>query len=301
MAENKFIREFLNHIKVEKNYSAHTIRSYQQDLNRMKEFFDRYDGESSLDKLDKSAVQFFLADISKSGITATSLSRKIATVKSFYRFMIEFGYVKSNVTHGIAFPKIPKKLPRILNEKEMKLLLSSPDLKTTEGIRDRMMMEILYSSGMRISELITIRLKNIRLEQGQIKVMGKGKRERQVLLGTKAIKYLKLFLSIRNDLLYSNSIYLIPKLRKNHSGKSHISIKKVYNILKKYLNQFNDDIISPHSIRHSTATHMLERGADLMSVKETLGHENIISTQVYTHVQKKYMEKVYKQAHPHGN
>jgi len=131
--------------------------------------------------------------------------------------------------------------------------------------------------------------------------LGKGNRERQVLLGTKAIKYLKKFLTIRKGLQYSDSIFLIPKLRKNQSGNSHISIKKVYNVLKKYLNQVNEGIISPHSIRHSTATHMLERGADLMSVKETLGHENIISTQVYTHVQKKYMEKVYKQAHPHGN
>lgn len=302
MAVNKFIQEFLDHLKIEKFYSANTIRSYQHDLGSFQEFLDHYDGSENIDKIDRSAIQFFLANVSKSGIKSSTLSRKIATIKSFYRFMREMEYIETNITNGIVFPKIPKNLPKILNESEMTQLLALPDTATTEGIRDRMMLEILYSTGMRISELITIKLNNIRTEQGQVKVMGKGRRERQVILGSKAIKALKNYLSIREQIKYSNSHYLIPQLRKSQNRDTHISIKKVFNILKGYLIQVNaDDTISPHSIRHSTATHMLERGADLMSVKDTLGHANIISTQVYTHVQKKYMEKVYKQAHPHGN
>ena len=272
--------------KIEKNYSINTIRSYKTDLICMQNFFKNYGNGDSLDKLDRSAVQFFLAHISKSGIKARTLSRKIASVKSFFRFMMEHEYIHSNITQGIVFPKIPKNLPRVLTEKEINNLFCIPDIETPIGIRDRMILEILYSSGIRISELVTIKLVDIRLEQAQIKVMGKVRKVRQIILGEEAKKYLKKFISIRKNLKFSDSPYLIPKLRKNQTGNLHISIKKVYNILMSYILKVTDDNVSPHSIRHSMATHMLERGADLMSVKDTLGHENIISTQVYTHVQK---------------
>jgi site-specific recombinase XerD len=292
-----YIKEFLDYLKIERNFSNNTIRAYKNDLNNFSNFLISYDGESSIHLIDRSAIQFYLSKISKSDISSITLSRKLASIKSLYRYLVEQEIVENNITKGIGFPKIPKKLPAYLSEKEMEKLIEIPDIHSKNPIKDKLILEILYSTGMRISELVSIKKNNIRLEEGLISVMGKGQIERMVILGTPAKKSLKKYMEKNKN----NSKFLFPNERGN-SKTGHVCIRKTFNDIKKMLMlATNNDGLSPHSIRHSTATHLLENGTDLLSVKEIMGHASLKSTQIYTHVQKDYMRKVYNLAHPEGN
>lgn len=294
---NNYISEFLNYLKYEKNFSQHTISAYKTDLNNLDLFIEKYEGDLSFEDIDRPIIQFYLSEISERNISARTLSRKIATIKSFFRYLVEQEILDKNIAKGIAFPKIPKKLPTFLTEKEIEKLMDSPRIHSKNPVKDKLILELFYSSGMRISELVSIKLQNIRLEEGLIKVLGKGNIERQVIVGSFAKKSLKKYLSIMD---VNSTEYLFSSERKN-SKTGHISIRKVYGDVKKLLFlATGNDALSPHSIRHSTATHLLENGTNLISVKEILGHSSLKSTQVYTHVQKEHMSKTYKQAHPEG-
>jgi site-specific recombinase XerD len=299
---NNYISEFLNYLNNEKNFSQHTISAYKTDLTNLDLFIEKYEGNLSFEDVDRSIIQFYLSEISERNISAKTLSRKIATIKSFFRYLVEQEILDKNIAKGIAFPKIPKKLPTFLSEKEIEKLMDSPRIHSKNPVKDKLILELLYSSGMRISELVSIKLQNIRLEEGLIKVLGKGNIERQVIVGSFAKKSLKKYLSIMDlNSTVNSTEYLFPNERKN-SKTGHISIRKVYGDVKKILFlATGNDALSPHSIRHSTATHLLENGTNLISVKEILGHSSLKSTQVYTHVQKEHMSKIYKQAHPEGN
>ena len=297
MKRKDYITEFLVYLKIERNYSDNTIRAYKQDLIGFEDFLKSYGG-SSIHLVDRTAIQFYLSKISQTKISAITLSRKLASIKSFYRYLVEQEIINNNITKGIGFPKIPKKLPSFLSEKEIEKLMEMPEIHSKNPIKDQLILELLYSSGMRISELVEIKLENIRIEEGLIRVMGKGNVERQVILGSFAKKALKIYLK---NTTKNNAIFLFPNERKN-SKTGHISVRKTFNDIKKLLMlATGNDALSPHSIRHSTATHLLENGTDLMSVKEIMGHSSLKSTQIYTHVQKDHMRKVYKLAHPEGN
>ena len=297
MKRKDYITEFLVYLKIERNYSDNTIRAYKQDLIGFEDFLKSYGG-SSIHLVDRTAIQFYLSKISQTKISAITLSRKLASIKSFYRYLVEQEIIDNNITKGIGFPKIPKKLPSFLSEKEIEKLMEMPEIHSKNPIKDQLILELLYSSGMRISELVEIKLENIRIEEGLIRVMGKGNVERQVILGSFAKKALKIYLK---NITKNNNIFLFPNERKN-SKTGHISVRKTFNDIKKLLMlATGNDALSPHSIRHSTATHLLENGTDLMSVKEIMGHSSLKSTQIYTHVQKDHMRKVYNLAHPEGN
>lgn len=292
------ILEFLEYLKNEKNFSHCTISAYKSDLNKFDSHLDNYAGNASIHEIDVSMLKFYLSKISEKKISARTLSRKIATIKSFFRYLVEQEILDKNITSGIVFPKLPKKLPSFLSEKEIEKLMEIPKFHSKNPIKDKLILELLYSSGMRINELVAIKKQDIRLEEGLIKVLGKGNIERQVIIGSYAKKSLKSYL--KNDGKV-NSKYLFPSNWKN-SKVGHISVRKTYGDIKKYLLlATGNDALTPHSIRHSTATHLLENGTDLISVKEIMGHASLTSTQVYTHVQKEHMSKVYNQAHPEGN
>ena len=292
----KNIIHFLNFIKYEKNYSNNTINAYKCDLNEMIAYFELNKKDLSLN--NRTSIQNFLSHISEKKISAKTLSRKIASIKSFFKYLINQEVITNNITKGISFPKLPKKVPVFLTENEIKKLIEMPKYHSKYPQRDSLILELLYSTGMRISELVSIKIEDIRLEEGIIKVLGKGKIERDVIIGSFAKISLKKYLKCRKHVM---SIFLFPTENKR-SIKKHISIRKVFGDVKKYLFLATDNnSLSPHSIRHTTATHMLVNGADLISIKKILGHKSLKSTQTYTHVQKDYIKKVYKQSHPEGS
>jgi len=299
MNNNNLIDGFVLFIKNERKFSDHTIRSYKFDLIEFNDFLNAYDQNLLFSDVDRSAIQFFIQKLSKKGLSDKSLQRKVSTIKSFYRFLLDNRYIKSNVSDLIPIPKSSKRLPNVLSKKEIINLMKLPDLSTLDGKRDKSILEIFYSTGIRISELIKIKIDDIDLKKKLIKVFGKGNKERYVIIGKEALNSILDYLKIRSKIIDKNNPYLYPGLKKN--SLLYISEKKVYNLVKEYLMQISqNEKLSPHSLRHSFATHLLDNGADLMAVKDLLGHKDLSSTQIYTHVSIEKMKKVYKNAHPHA-
>ena len=297
MRNKKLIISFLEYLEFERKYSLHTIRNYKIDLNEF-DLFLYEKGMLKFDSIDRHAVQIFIQSLAKKKVSDKTLQRKVATIKSFYKYLTLIDKVSYNISELISSPKISKKLPNLLSEKQVSLLMKLPDLSTYKGIRDRSMLEIFYSTGVRVSELIKIKNIDIDISSKIIKIFGKGNKERYVILGSEALNSLKNYFKIYNKLKSKND-YLYPSTRVGSS--MHISYKTVYDIVKNYLKQVsNNEKLSPHSLRHSFATHLLENGADLMSVKDMLGHEDLSSTQIYTHVSIKKIKEIYKIAHPHA-
>ena len=226
------------------------------------------------------------------------MQRKVSTIKSLYRFLSDREIIDYNISELIELPKADKKLPNLLSQKEIDKLMQLPDLNTVVGLRDKSILEILYSTGLRISELISIKLDDINIDNKVIKVFGKGSKERYVLLGKEALNSLSDYLN-NIDTKSENSIFLYPAV--NGNVDKHISQRTMFNIIKKYLIMIsNNEKLSPHSLRHSFATHLLDNGADLLAVKDLLGHEDLSSTQIYTHVNIGKLKKIYSRTHPDG-
>ena len=291
----KIIENFLSYLKDERHFSKHTIRNYRNDLVQFDEFLSRYDNSLNFIKIDKTAIQFYIEYYSKKKISDKTLLRKISSIKSMYKYLTQEEIVDYNIASLIISPKISKKIPNYLSEKEVVKLMSIPDLSAIEGSMHRSVLEIFYSTGLRISELVRIEKKNLDVKKKTIKVLGKGKKERLVILGSDALNAIKNYLRVSKN---SHNIYLYPSA---YNIDSHISESYVYKMVKLYLSKItNNEKMSPHSLRHSFATHLLNNGADLMSVKELLGHEDLSSTQIYTHISTDKIKKIYKQSHPHG-
>ena len=293
-----YINSFLDYITNERTYSYHTIRSYKNDLKNFSEFLNKYDCKLNIVNIDRSAIQFYIQSISKKKLTGKTLQRKVSTIKSLYRFLSDREIIDYNISELIELPKADKKLPNLLSQKEIDKLMQLPDLNTLVGLRDKSILEILYSTGLRISELISIKLDDINIDNKVIKVFGKGSKERYVLLGKEALNSLRDYLN-NIDTKSENSIFLYPAV--NGNVDKHISQRTMFNIIKKYLIMIsNNEKLSPHSLRHSFATHLLDNGADLLAVKDLLGHEDLSSTQIYTHVNIGKLKNIYSKAHPDG-
>ena len=217
--------------------------------------------------------------------------------------MLKYNLIQVNIAQAIKIPKQSKTLPQYLSLEEAHEILLLPSGEDEKALRERLILELFYATGVRISELVNIRFRDIRLEEGIIHIMGKGGKERIVMIGGKA----KITLKSYEDILYKRNMtgpnkHLFPALRiSKKNRKYHIAIRTVFNIVKKYLRKVSDDEkLSPHSLRHTFATHMLNNGADLMAIKDLLGHSSLSSTQVYTHLQSDKLKKIYEKAHPHG-
>ena len=298
---HSIISDFINYIEHIRRYSLHTVRSYKYDLNDYISFCYDFDPENNFFKLDQSAIQAYLQYVSQKGLSAKTLARRLASIKSLYKYMLKNKIVKVDIAESIKTPKINKELPHYLSLKEVEDILRLPKGNDEKSIREKLILELFYATGVRISELVSIRFSDIRLEEGVIYVMGKGSKERIVMIGGDAQTTLRDY----QKLLYDRKMiepenYLFPSLRRN-SRNGHIAVKTVFNIAKKYLQQVsNDEKLSPHSLRHTFATHMLNNGADLMAIKDLLGHSSLSSTQVYTHLQPEKLKKIHEKAHPHG-
>lgn len=299
MVENnkKLIDDFIIHIKMVRKFSHHTIRSYKVDLIQFNEFLNKYSKKIKIQYLDKSVIQIYIQSISKKNFSDKTLLRKVSSIKSFFRYLTDNNLVKTNIAELIASPKTSKKIPNFLTKNQVQKLMKLPDLTSKNGIMHLSILEIFYSTGIRISELVKIELNKVDLNKRIVKVKGKGDKERIVILGDRAILSLKSHIN-KNNIRH---FYLYPSLLSKSKEKTHISINYVYKMVKKYLSYISgNDKLSPHSLRHSFATHLLNNGADLMSVKDLLGHEDLSSTQIYTHVTIDKMKKIYKISHPHG-
>ncbi|MCM8773423.1 MAG: tyrosine recombinase XerC [Candidatus Omnitrophica bacterium] len=282
---------FLDYIRIEKNYSPHTLLNYSIDLRDFEEFLKN----SSMEKIDIKNIDYFvlrkfLVSLSERRLNKRTLSRKISTLKSFFKFLVREGIIKSNPASSLIYPKLEKNLPYFLTEEEISKILDSPIDDKELSVRDKAILEFLYSTGARVSEMASLKIEDIDLNLGMAKVCGKGGKERLVPLGKPAVAIIKRYLGLRKD--------SCPYLFINNRAKK-ISERGVRLIIDKYINRLSLSLkISPHIFRHSFATHLLNRGADLRSVQELLGHSSIATTQVYTHLTIDSLRKIYEQAHP---
>ncbi len=289
---------YLNYIRVERGLSANTLDAYSSDLFKFTGFLR--DRKLSLAKVKRDDVVDFLSSLYRRGLDSRSVARHLVTVRSFYKFLVVDGIVNHDPTTNLESPKIRQTLPSFLSVKDVEKLLALPDLNTPLGLRDRALLDVLYSCGLRVTELINLRADNIDFELGCIRCIGKGDKERLVPIGRKAldsvVTYIKearpVLLRSRRRAKLSNAIFL------NRQGGQlgRVGVWKILAAYGRALGQRKK--LTPHKLRHSFATHLLERGADLRSVQMMLGHADISTTQIYTHVMEDRLKTVYKAHHP---
>jgi integrase/recombinase XerD len=289
---------YLNYIRVERGLSANTLDAYSSDLFKFTGFLR--DRKLSLAKVKRDDVVDFLSSLYRRGLDSRSVARHLVTVRSFYKFLVVDGIVNHDPTTNLESPKIRQTLPSFLSVKDVEKLLALPDLNTPLGLRDRALLDVLYSCGLRVTELINLRADNIDFELGCIRCIGKGDKERLVPIGRKAldsvVTYIKearpALLRSRRRAKLSNAIFL------NRQGGQlgRVGVWKILAAYGRALGQRKK--LTPHKLRHSFATHLLERGADLRSVQMMLGHADISTTQIYTHVMEDRLKTVYKAHHP---
>jgi len=286
----KEIDQFLTYLKAEKNASDHTVKNYAVDLRD----FCAFAGEIAPETIEYTHVRNFLAHLKEREFSQSSISRKLACLRSFFKYMAREQLLTTNPASNIATPKREKKLPEFLSQDEMNKLLSAASDATKAGRRDRAIIETLYSTGMRVSELMCLNISDLDFVGGTLKVQGKGKKERMVPIGGTAVRAVEAYLGDRteNEKQPSSPLFL------NKNG-TRLTDRSVRRILIKYAKRAGiTKDISPHTIRHTFATHLLDRGADLRSVQDLLGHENLSTTQIYTHVTTKRLKDAYEKAHP---
>ena len=293
------IDEFLIYLGVNKNYSQKTLESYGLDLRQFSTFFDN-ESILFLEKIDHLVIRKYLAQLKEEQLARRSIARKISCLRSFFKFLCRQGYLIHNPIVGVSSPKLEKRLPEFLYLEEVEALLKLPDQKSVLGIRDQAILEVFYSSGLRLQELVGLTLADLDLDGGYLRVYGKGAKERLVPLGGCAkralIKYLK---EVRPQLLLQeNSSKQTLNVFLNYRG-TRLSGRSIQRLMDKYLQQLAfHRKITPHTLRHTFATHLLENGADLRVVQELLGHVDISSTQIYTHLTKERIRAVYLKNHP---
>ena len=286
------ITDFEQYLLLEKKYSQNTINSYKNDLLKFKEHFKN----KALKSINQNDIKNYIQEINKT-MNAKSVSRNISTLKSFYKYLLIDNYITKTPLTNIAMPKIKKDLPKVLSEEEIEKLLNF-ELKDHYDYRNKAMLELMYSSGLRVSELINLKVTDIDLNLETVRIFGKGSKERIVPLGGYAVNALKEYLTYHRNALAKNknSNYLFL------SSRADIMTRQAFfkTIKKIAIKQNIKTDFSPHTLRHSFATHLLKHGADLRSIGELLGHADISSTQIYTHITNEKLKENYKEAHPHG-
>ena len=285
-------RQYIDYLKIDKRASKNTILPYQSDLLMLEEYLNGKDPIS----LSRDDIVSFLKVRSDNGISTRTNAHTITILRDFYKFLIKQSYIKSNPMDMIDSPKVYKKLPKALSVEEVDKLLNIK-LQTPYDYRNKAMLELMYATGMRISELINLKLTDIDFENETIRVLGKGSKVRQVPIGEYAMKYLNIYIKYyRSYFVKETSDYVFLSVRGDKMTR-----QAFFKILKQIARkQGIDTDFSPHTIRHSFATHMLEAGADLRSIQELLGHESISTTQIYTNITDKFRDDNYHMYHPHG-
>ena len=311
------VKQFLDYLKLERHFSDYTVKSYGADLIQFGQFLaaeigagssqqvQGFDSGTSLDqrhiKCEPLTIREFLAYLYGQNYTKSTTARKLATLRSFYKFLIRRGLVSVNPLSTIRTPKQEKRLPKTLDLEQVQKLLDAPGDGDLLSARDKAMLEVLYSSGIRVSELVELEMQDLDLQEGVLRVKGKGRKDRLTPIGSQAIKAIQRYFDLRALDTRCQQSQNQARCFLNKHGET-LSTRSVRRKLDKYLVQAGlDPGISPHTLRHSFATHLLNNGADLRSVQELLGHQSLSTTQIYTHLTTSRMKEAYDQAHPRAN
>ncbi|MGM0688883.1 MAG: site-specific tyrosine recombinase XerD [Bacillota bacterium] len=291
----KQLQEYSNYLAVEKGLAKNTLESYRRDLNKFIKFMQKRKINDP-GEIDRESLSIFIGELKKNGSATATISRNIASIRSFFNFLLQEGIIENNPALDLESPRIEKKLPRVLTTEEIDQLLCQPKPSDHNGLRDRAMLELLYASGIRVSELVSLNITDFDPLVGYLRCRGKGMKERIVPIGSIAINYVNEYLDkSRAKLLKKNGD---PSLFVNQHG-CRMTRQGFWKILKKYARKSNiNGDITPHTLRHSFATHLLENGADLRSVQEMLGHSDISTTQIYTQITRRKIREVYDKTHP---
>ena len=288
---------FLSYLENQKGYSSHTILNYDNDLKNFLSFLKREEIHA-YKEIDYKLIRNYLNFLDERNFSKATIARHISSLRSFYKYLLKEGIVSKNPMLFISNPKLDKKLPKFLYEKEVETLLSMPKLDNPKGLREALLLEFLYSTGVRVSELCSIKVKDISFSEKSVRVLGKGNKERYVYFGKQLDDLLKLYLKesrpyfekTRNDYLFLND--------SGHQLQDRRARALIDNLLKRSCADFH---MSPHTLRHSFATHMLNHGADLKTVQELLGHADVSTTQIYTHISNERLRSVYLHSHPRAH
>ena len=289
-AQRDFIKEFLTYIQVEKGLARHTLESYARDLARLQKWATK--SGKSVVELTRADLRMWIAQLSREGLAPASVARAVSAARGLFRFLMLDGHIKSHPAEDLDTPQRFAYLPQFLTEDEINELFAAPDIATEEGVRDRALLEVMYAAGLRVSELVTLKQADVDVHAGLVVCHGKGSKERRVPIGKSAIHWLQQYSAVRAG--YGKP--LLPQMFVNR-GKP-LTRQFAWAMIKRYAAKAGVKDISPHTLRHSFATHLLQRGADSRSVQALLGHSDISTTQIYTHITDLHLRASYDKHHP---
>lgn len=293
-----FLDEYLAILRLEKNLSVNTIESYKNDITNLIQFLQNYNIDDP-QQIKYNHLALFFEFLKEAGLASSSASRYHSSLKGFFSYLFQNQYITENPVEKIPSPKLSKKLPQVLSINEIESILAQPDVKSKLGLRDKALLEMFYACGIRVSELINIKISGLYFKEEIIRVFGKGSKERLVPIGSSAIMWVTEYLKLSRPLLEKRNKsenYLFLNTR-----GTKLSRMGIWKIVDRYVKEAKiDKEVHPHTFRHSFATHLLEGGADLRAVQEMLGHADISTTQIYTHIDRDYIKQVHRDFHPRG-
>ena len=286
-----FIREFLSYLRVERGLAKNSIESYERDLTRLRAFAESEDLE--LTEINRQDLRGFIADLAREGLSPSSIARIASAVRGFYKFLMLDGHIKKHPAEDLDTPQKGFYLPKFLNQTDVENLLAMPDVSTETGLRDKAILELMYAAGLRVSEVVDLQLSNVDLDAGILTCKGKGSKTRRVPIGKSAVEWLRLYLIARRkkENIEIQNIFV-------SSLGNQINRQTIFSFIKEYAAKAGLPDVSPHTLRHSFATHLIQNSADIRSVQQMLGHADISTTQIYTHITDNHLRKTYEKFHP---
>ncbi len=287
-------REYLSYLRVERGLAKNSIESYERDLAKLKAFAEAENVE--ILKMTRQDLRGFIADLSRENLAATSVGRIISAVRGFYKFLMIDGHLKKNPSEDLDAPQKGFYLPKFLNQAEIEQLLAAPDVSQEIGLRDRAVLELMYACGLRVSEAVDLKISDVEIDAGILTCQGKGSKTRKIPIGTSAVEWLKSYLVLRRK----KENIEIGNLFVSSLGKP-ITRQIIFNFIKEYAAKVGLEDVSPHTLRHSFATHLVQNSADIRSVQQMLGHADISTTQIYTHITDSHLRKTYEKFHPRAS
>jgi integrase/recombinase XerD len=288
--DRDFIKEFLTYLQVEKGLARHTLDGYQRDLDRLQTWSNKNCKEVS--NLTRGDLRKWIASLSREGLAPASVARAVSATRGFFKFLMLDGHIKSHPAEDLDTPQRFAYLPKFLTEDEINRLFAAPDISTEEGIRDRAVLEIMYAAGLRVSELVNLKHADVDLLAGLVRCHGKGNKERRVPLGKSAIHWMQQYTAAKAGYGKHSSPYVFL-----HRGRP-FTRQLAWAMIKRHAEKIGIKHVSPHTLRHSFATHLLQHGADSRSVQALLGHSDISTTQIYTHITDVHLRAAYDRHHP---
>lgn len=285
------IREYISYIKVEKGLAKNSLESYRRDLEKLKAWSDK--NGFDLLTLTRRDLREWLTDLGRTSLKENSKRRLISSMRGFYKFLLIDGHIRTNPSENLATPQRGFYLPKFLSQSEMESLLAQPDVESETGLRDRAILELMYASGLRVSEAVNVRLRDLDLDLGLLTTIGKGSKTRRVPVGSSAVDWLRKYIAVRRqqENIEVDQLFVTPLGRP-------LTRQVIYEFVRSYAEKSGLDDVSPHTLRHSFATHMVQNRADIRSVQQMLGHADISTTQIYTHMTDAHLRSSYERFHP---